>query len=142
MLGIPVLCTEQNPSRMGATVPELAPYVNNPPPFAKMEFSALRCAEFVAAFEATGRTQVILVGLETHICISQTAHDLLLRDLDVIVCPDAVSARTLEAHKLGMERIRDAGAVPAHTESVVYEWLGTADRPEFKQVLAVVKQRS
>ena len=140
LLGIPVLTTEQNPSRMGSTHESLADLVQEPPAFAKMSFSAAGCDEFMAAVLASGRRQIIIVGMETHICVSQTAQDLLAKGFEVVVCPDAVSSRTLERHKLGMERIRDAGVVPAHTESVAYEWLGTADIPEFKAALAIVKQ--
>jgi nicotinamidase-related amidase len=141
ILEIPILCTEQNPSRMGSTVPELAEHVATSSRFSKMSFSALSCPAFCSALVVTGRTQVVLTGLETHICVSQTAQDLIDRGFEVVVCPDAVSSRTIEAHKLGMERIRDAGGVPAHTEAVAYEWLGTADHPMFKPFLAVVKEQ-
>jgi len=67
LLNIPVLATEQNPLRMGHTVPELAPFIGSSDPFSKMAFSALGSAEFMAALHALGRTQVVLVGLETHI---------------------------------------------------------------------------
>jgi nicotinamidase-related amidase len=142
LLKIPVLATEQNPSRMGHIVPEISPFLGAPPAFEKMAFSALGAEEFADALNETERTQVVLVGLETHICVSQTAEDLLRRGFQVVVCPDAVSSRTLEAHKLGMERMRDAGIVPAHTESVAYEWMGTADHSAFKQFLTIVKEQA
>jgi len=135
LLDIPLLTTEQNPGRMGVTVGHLAD--NNA--FAKMCFSAGGCTGFMDALQATGRDQVVLTGVETHICVSLTAHALLDAGFGVVVCPDGVGARTLERHKLGMERIRDAGAVPAHTEAVAYEWLGTAEHPKFKDALAIVK---
>ena len=141
LLEIPILITEQNPSRMGSTVPELASVVASHKPIAKMSFSAMGCEEFKGALAASGRSQAVLAGLETHICVSQTAQDLLDRGLEVVVCPDAVSSRSFEAHKLGMERIRDAGIVPAHTESVAYEWMGTASDPTFKPFLEIVKSQ-
>ena len=141
LLEIPILATEQNPLRMGATVPELSEWLSSPPPFAKMAFSAVGCPEFLEALEATRRKQVVIVGLETHICVFQTAQALLTMGFEVVVCPDAVSARSQERHKLGMERIRDAGVVPAHSESVAYEWMGTADHASFKPFLQIVKQR-
>ena len=140
LLEIPVLATEQNPSRMGATHELLTEWVQNPAPFPKMTFSAVGSSEFLTALQASGRRKVVLVGMETHICVCHTACDLLELGYEVAVCPDAVSSRTMERHKLGMERIRDAGAVPAHTESVAYEWLGSADHPLFKAALAIVKQ--
>ena len=140
LLGVPVLTTEQNPSRMGATHPSLTELVQDPPAFSKMTFSAAECQSFMDGLKATGRKQVVVVGMETHICVGQTAQDLLERGYEVVVCPDAVSSRTMERHKLGMERIRDAGVIPAHTESVAYEWLKSADSPEFRSALAIVKQ--
>jgi nicotinamidase-related amidase len=140
LIGVPVLVTEQNPLRMGETVESLASHANPNTTFSKMSFSAWGCDEFRAEVERLGRKQIVLVGMETHICISLTADDLLEAGYQVVVCPDAVSSRTLERHKLGMERIRDAGAVPAHSESVVYEWIGSAASPTFKPILQIVKE--
>ena len=138
LLGVPVVTTEQNPSRMGGTVSSLSDLLDEP--FSKMEFSACGCTDVCEKLDSLERRQAVVVGIETHICVSQTAHDLLERGMEVVVCPDAVSARSLERHKLGMERIRDAGVVPAHTESVAYEWLRSADNPRFREALAVVKE--
>ncbi|MDR3688376.1 MAG: isochorismatase family protein [Fimbriimonas sp.] len=140
LLDIPVLATEQNPFRMGQLEPSLSLLVRSELIFSKMAFSAAGSSEFLDALALTGRKQVVLVGIETHICVSQTAHDLQRLGYQVVVCPDGVSARSLERHKLGMERIRDAGIVPAHTESVAYEWLGSAAHPEFKSALSIVKE--
>lgn len=82
----------------------------------------------------------MLIGAETHICVAATALDLIDAGYLVTVCPDAVTARTEERHKLGMERLRDHGAKPAHTESVVYEWTKDASNPAFRTVLSLVKQ--
>ncbi len=137
-MGVPILATEQNPDRMGGTHPEIAPHVGAP--FAKMAFSCIGCEDFATALEFSGRRQVVLVGIETHICVGQTAQDLLAMGYEVAVCPDGVSAGSLEAHKLGMERMRDAGVVPIHTEAVAYEWMGTAEHFAFRQILELVKR--
>ena len=137
LFGIPVLATEQYPERMGGTIESLLPYVGNP--HRKMEFSAYQDDFFVNLIQMTGRKQIVVVGIETHICVSQTCHDLLRAKFEVVVCPDAVSARTQDRHKLGMERMRDAGIVPAHTEAVAYEWCNSADNPQFRHLLSVVK---
>ena len=142
LLEIPIFSTEQNPSRLGSTVPELQPFLASHAVFPKMTFSAVSYEPFLSALRASGRTQIIVIGLETHICVSETALDLLTEGFEVVVCPDAVSSRTIERHKLGMERIRDAGVVPAHSESVAYEWIGSADSEHFKAFLAVVKEFS
>jgi nicotinamidase-related amidase len=139
LLEVRVLVTEQYPSRMGSTHERLAPLVGAAP-MGKMAFSCLGCAEFVDALEKLGRPQIVVVGIETHICVSQTAHDLLGRGHEVVVCPDAVSARTVDRHKLGMERIRDAGAIPAHTEAVAYEWMKSAENGKFREMLGLVKE--
>lgn len=137
LLGVPVLATEQVPERMGGTEPRLA---LPQPALAKKSFSCCGTPSFRDALEATGRKQIVLVGIETHICVSQTAADLLNQDFEVLVCPDAVSARTIEMHKLGMERMRDSRLLPIHTEAVAYEWMGAADHPEFREALKLVKQ--
>lgn len=139
ILGVPSFATEQNAERMGGLNPRLVPLLGVKP-FAKMTFSCLGSPECVTELEKTKRRQAILVGVETHICVSQTAVDLLSQGFEVVVCPDAVSARTIEMHKLGMERLRDCGALPMHSEAVVYEWMQTADHPSFREVLKLVKE--
>jgi nicotinamidase-related amidase len=136
VLDIPIVVTEQNPSRMGSTVPELG---LSESAIAKMAFSARWSKEFLDRMESSERNQVVILGLETHICVGLTAIDLMARDYEVAVCPDGVGARTLDRHKLGMERIRDAGVMPIHTEAVAYEWLESAEHPKFRDVLAIVK---
>lgn len=141
LLGIPVLATDQNPERMGGTEPTLSKILGSQP-FPKMSFSCCGCEDFMSALALSGRRQAILVGIETHICVSQTAVDLLNQDYEVMVCPDAVSARSVEMHKLGMERMRDSGVLPIHSESAAYEWMGSAIHPQFREVLRLVKESS
>lgn len=138
LVGVPILATEQYSARMGHTDESLIPMVERT--FEKMCFSAADSPEFMLGLRDSGRDQVILVGIETHICMSLTAHGLLRQEYEVAVCPDASSSRTNDRHKLGMERIRDAGIVPAHTDAVAYEWMGRADSPSFKSFLEIVKE--
>ncbi|MEI7575800.1 MAG: isochorismatase family protein [Armatimonadota bacterium] len=135
---VPIVASEQYPSRMGGTDPRFDGLFDEV--FGKMEFSAAANPEFMAALEKTGRRQVVIVGIETHICVSQTALDLLSKGYEVAVCPDAVSSSSQDRHKLGMERLRDAGVIPFHSEAVAYEWCHSADSPKFRELLAVVKQ--
>jgi len=109
------------------------------PPFDKRDFSAAGSEAFRQAVTESGKKQIVLCGVETHICVSQTAHDLLHAGYQVHVVADAVSSRTLEKHKLGMERIRDASISPCAAEAVVYEWLEKAGTPEFKEILKLVR---
>ncbi|MBS1727011.1 MAG: isochorismatase family protein [Armatimonadetes bacterium] len=134
---VPILATEQYPERMGGTIDSLLPFVGQP--HRKMEFSAFGQEEFGQLVKLKGRTNLVVVGIETHICVSQSCHHALSMDLTPVICPDAASSRTQDRHKLGMERLRDAGVVPAHTEAVAYEWCRTADNPKFRDLLSVVK---
>lgn len=141
LLDVPALATEQVPEKMGPTASELASLLTAPP-VSKRTFGCCEEPAFRSALSSIERRQVVLIGVETHICISQTALGLTSLGYEVAVCPDAVGARSQERHKLGMERIRDAGVAPIHTEGVVYEWLQQADHPRFREALEFVKQSS
>lgn len=140
LLEVPVLATEQYRERMGGTEPSLADLIGQAA-LDKMSFSCCGTASFTESLSSLNRKQPILVGIETHICVSGTAHHLVNQaQNEVIVCVDGVTARTEDRHRIGMERIRGLGCTPAHTESVVYEWLGSASHPQFKDALKLVKQ--
>jgi nicotinamidase-related amidase len=138
-LGVPILATEQYPERMGGTEPGLLEAMGVGP-IPKMSFSCLGEKEFRKAWKTLDREQAVIVGIETHICVTQTAYDLLEDEVDVIVCLDAVSARSEDRHKTAVKRMRDEGAGVAHTESVVYEWMQSAEHDRFRDVLGVVKR--
>ena len=141
ILGVPVVTTTQNASRLGGVAPAVADVL--PPdalaPIDKMTFSCADSQAFMSALQSASRSQILLCGVETHICVSQTAQGLRSRGFQVHVAADAVSSRTMEKHKLGMERIRDGGAIPCAAEAAVYELLSTGDSPAFKQILPLVK---
>jgi isochorismate hydrolase len=88
------------------------------------------------------RPQVIITGIETHVCVQQTALDLVSRDFDVFVCADAVGARAKLDHATGLERMRHAGVIVTTTESVLFELCGRCDAPRFKAMLEIIKQRN
>lgn len=143
-VGVPVLLTTQNAERLGGVLPEVAEAATASPetpnaPIDKLAFSCAGSPDFMAALRTTGRKQVLLCGLETHICIAQTALDLFAAGFATHVAPDAVTSRTMEKRKLGMERIRDAGVKPVAAEAAVYEWLREAGTPEFRQILSLVR---
>lgn len=140
LLGVPVLATEQYRERMGGTESSLAELIGESA-LDKMSFSCCGIDSFNTALGNLGRKQVVLVGIETHICVNQTAHHLVSQvQNEVIVCVDAVTARSEDRHRIGMERIRALGVTPAHTESIAYEWMGSASHPQFKDVLRLVKK--
>ena len=141
LLNVPMLVSEQVPDKMGSTDERIRSVLpNGVRPIAKSCFGCCECADFLVDLKKLGNRQAILVGIETHICVSQTALGLIDLGIQTAVCPDAVGARTLEMHKLGMERMRDAGVAPIHTEAVAYEWLESANHAQFRDALKLVKQ--
>ncbi len=141
VMRVPVIPTVQYAERMGGVVPEIAQALGDTVgvPLDKMCFSCAGAAGFLESVASSGRRQILLCGVETHICVSQTALDLAALGYQVHVAADAVSARSLEKHKLGMERMRDSGVLPCAAEAAVYELLRQAGTPEFKAILALVK---
>ena len=137
-LGLPVLATEQYPKGLGETIPELKEVLPSPP-LVKMHFSCGADPGFAAALEKTGRRQVIVCGMETHVCVFQTVRDLVGMGYEVHLCADAVSSR-FEVHRTsGIELCRQAGAVITNAETVIFDLLHVAGTPEFKRVSALVK---
>jgi nicotinamidase-related amidase len=138
VLGVPTIATEQVPSRLGPTHPRLSGLIEST--FPKDSFSCLGDPDVQAAWQALARPTAVLIGAETHICVSQTALDLLDQGVQVLIGEDATSARHPEAHRLGMARATTAGAIPIHSEALVYEWMKTSKNPGFRQVLGLVKE--
>lgn len=139
ILGMPVLATLQNPERMGGTVPEVEEHLPPHEPVSKMTFSCCGEESFAAQLAAFRKNTVIVCGIETHICISQTAHDLLALGYTVHVPEDAVCSRTQSDWRAGIEKMRQSGAIITCTESAIYELLGCAGTEEFRQVLKLIK---
>ncbi len=139
VLGVPILVTEQYPEGIGPTVPEIAEVLPELDPISKVCFSCCGADKFVSSLQSLGRRAVLVTGIETHICVMQTVLDLLEAAYDVHVVADAVSSRSADNKRIGLERMRDAGAVITSTESALYELLGVASGPEFKAVLKLIK---
>lgn len=138
-LDIPVIWTEQIPEKMGPTVPELAELIDGAPVMPKTAFSCCGDRDFVSAITAANRHQALLIGIEAHVCVYQTAIDLIGRDVDVEVVADAVSSRTPENRQIGLDRMRRAGARIASVEMAVFEIMRDATHPAFRNVLTIVK---
>jgi len=139
ILGIPVLVTEQYKKGLGATTPAVTAEIADLPLMEKIAFSACGAAGFEKALKGKKVTDVILCGIEAHVCVSQTCLDLLDKGFRVFVVVDAMSSRTTENHFIALERMRDAGGVVVSTEMVLFELLEKAGTDEFKQILALVK---
>ena len=139
VLGIPVLVTEQYKKGLGATTPAIAAEIAGFTQLEKIAFSACGAPGFEKALKAKKVTDVILCGIEAHVCVSQTCLDLLDKGFRVFVVVDAISSRTTDNHFIAVERMRDAGGIVMSTEMVLFELLEKAGTDEFKQILALVK---
>jgi nicotinamidase-related amidase len=132
ILDVPRIVSEQYPKGLGHTAPEVL--LEDEPIVEKTVFSAARAE----GFELAGRTQAIVCGIETHVCVSQTVHDLLDRGVQVHVPADAVGSRYQLDYERGLDRLERAGAVVTTVESVLFELLERAGTPEFKQVQRLI----
>ncbi len=139
LLEVPVLLSEQYPKGLGPTIPEINALVEEEDKIAKVSFSCGGEPAFVEALETIGRRQAVVCGIEAHVCVQQTAFDLMKRDYKVFVASDATSSRTEENHRLAMERLRQNGCEIVSTEMVLFEWLKSASHPSFKEISALVR---
>jgi nicotinamidase-related amidase len=140
ILGIPVVYTEQYPKGLGATHPRVkACLARATGPIVKSACSCWRDEGFRAALQQTGREQVIVAGLETHVCIQQTVMDLIRVDYQVFVPVDAVGSRFVPDMDVSVARMRHAGAEISTTESLIFELIERCDHPKFKEVLELIK---
>lgn len=140
ILDIPVIATTQNAGKLGGIDEAFTEFLREVAPIDKMSFSCMGSSQFRAALEAaSGRTQIILAGLETHVCVNQTAHDLLDDGYVVHLAADAISSRSAFNYQTGLERMRQIGATISCVESIVFEWLRKAGTPEFKEAAKWIK---
>jgi nicotinamidase-related amidase len=141
VLKMPTLVTAQYPKGLGQTVPEIAGLVPDTPSIEKLAFSCFGSDAFCSALKRLpgNRNTVLLCGMETHICVAQTALAALRAGYLVHVAADAVGSRTELNWKIGLERMRSAGAVISSTEMAIYEALGSSGTPMFKDMLQYLK---
>lgn len=141
-LGSPYCVTQQYTRGLGHTVSELRPHLERAhTTVEKSDFSAAT-PRVLATLEAAGTESVILVGVETHICVMQTALDLLAHGLQPVVCLDAVGSRRPVDRDAALRRMEAAGVLPATVESVLMEWCGTASHPRFRAIRDIIASRS
>jgi nicotinamidase-related amidase len=135
ILDVPSIVSEQYPRGLGHTAPEVGLDEREQEHLIeKTVFSAARAD----GFDLDGRTQAIVCGIETHVCVSQTVHDLLARGVEVHVPADAVGSRHTLDYERGLERMERAGAIVSTVEAALFELLGRAGTPEFKSVQALI----
>lgn len=139
VFSVPILVTLQNAPKLGDCTGAVMDALPHDTRIEKMSFSCCGCERFPGALEETTRRQALLCGVESHICVSQTAHDLLARGYSVHVAKDAVSSRTPESWLVGVEKMRDSGCVITSTEMAIFELTGDASSEEFKRILPLVR---
>lgn len=138
-LGVPVLASEQYPKGIGHMVPAVADLLPDGAVVEKLHFSCLADTTFAERFAALGRRQAVILGLEAHVCVLQTAEQLLAAGTEVFVVADAVSSRAEASHALALRRVEADGARIVTTEMVVFEWLGQAGTQAFRELSRLIK---
>lgn len=140
-LGARVLCTEQYPSGLGSTLPIIAEPLGRigAPVLSKMEFSACDAPGFAEAIAPISPESVIVVGMETHVCVYQTVRELCRRDLDVHVCIDGVASRREDHRAAGLGLCQAAGARLTTMETVVFDWLERAGTDAFRKLSKLIR---
>lgn len=140
ILEIPIVANTQYKKGLGPYVPNIESLVSDIPRFDKVEFNAVQNSETEVFLDSLPKTvtTIALVGVETHICIYQTAMGLLDRGLSVWVISDGVSSRNRKDHQHGMTRMLSAGVTIGPSEMLIYELLGKAGTPEFKKILPCI----
>lgn len=142
-LAVPIIATEQYPKGLGPTVPAIkAALPNDAPILSKLTFSAGKSEDFRAAWgevRGQGRDQVVICGTETHVCVLQTAADLVAQGADVFLVSDAAGSRTEANKKAAIRRLSRLGVACVTTEMVLFEWLEVAGTPEFKSVSKLIR---
>ena len=138
ILGVPVAATEQYPQGLGPTEPQLAQRLGAIP--AKLAFSCGECGGIFTSWRDQGIWKILVCGIETHVCVGQTVHDLLGEGFRVYLAADAVGARGPLDHEIALRRMDSAGATLTTTEAALFEWCGRAGSPEFKQISQLVRE--
>ena len=138
ILGVPVLATEQYPKGLGPTTPELAARLGTIP--AKLAFSCGECGDLFAGLGQKGIHRILICGIEAHVCVQQTTHDLLAAGFRVYLAADAIGARGPLDYEIALRRMESAGTTITTVEAALFEWCDVAGTPEFKQISNLVKQ--
>jgi nicotinamidase-related amidase len=140
LLRVPVIVTEQYPKGLGRTAEEIrAALPADFEPVEKTAFSSCGAGEFVARLERTGARQAIVCGIEAHICVNQTTHDLLERGLQVHLLTDCITARAPHNKQTGLDKMRHSGALPSSSEMALFELLRDARHEQFKAIQKLIK---
>lgn len=138
-LDVPILLTEQAPDKIGETIPEITDLLDNPTPIIKPTFSCCGIKEFNDSLKNLKRKEIIVCGIETHVCVYQTVADLLSSKFKVQVVVDAVSSRGQERKDVAIARMNELGAGLTTAEMIITELLHTTEHPHFREILGLLK---
>ena len=140
ILNLPVIVTEQYPKGLGSTAGEIRAVLPDAlEPIEKTAFSSCGAAEFVAALEHTGARQVLVCGIEAHVCVNQTTHDLLARGLQVHLLTECINSRSAHNRETGLAKMQQSGALPSSIEMSLFELMRDAAHKQFKAVQKLIK---
>ena len=139
VFGMPVIVSEQYPKGLGPTIPEMSDLLTDVPKLEKLYFSCFRDEPLRKAIVAAGKKNIIVTGIETHVCVLQTVLDLLRAGYNPVVASDAVLSRNASDRLTAIEAMRDAGAIIYMTESIAFMLLEKAGTTEFKQLSPLFK---
>ena len=140
ILGVPVVVTEQYPKGLGRTAAEIAAVLPADfDPVEKTAFSSCGAQQFVDELERAGALHVLVCGIEAHVCVNQTAHDLLARGYQVHVLTDCVSSRAEHNRRAGLDKMMRSGALPSSTELALFELMRDARHEQFKSIQKLIK---
>lgn len=131
-MGVPILASEQYPKGLGSTIEQLRPYFNSHKCVEKIHFSCMHEPNYTQRLHEYNKNQLILIGIEAHVCVLQTAIEMKGAGLDVYVVVDAVSSRHAVDLKYGLKRMKQEGIHLVTAEMVFFEWIRRAGTPEFK----------
>jgi len=139
ILEVPIIWMEQIPKNLGPTTEAVSKYLTGEKPIEKFSFSCCGEPQFMDKFKKAGRTQVLLTGIETHICVFQTGYDLIQQGCQVQVVSDCTASRTRENKEIGIQRIVQSGGQASCVEMVFFELLRAAQGDKFKQIIKLIK---
>ncbi len=139
ILDLQIIWMEQYPKGLGPTIPEIADLLPELRPIPKISFSCCGEGHFMASLNATNRNQILISGIETHVCVHQTALDLIRLGFEVQIVSDAVSSRTKENKEIGLQKMAVAGAILTSVEMALFELLRVAGNTEFKEISKILK---
>lgn len=138
-LEVPILLTEQYKRGLGETLPELIQEIESPQVVQKEHFSACLEDDFIPTVQSFKRNKIVVVGMETHVCVLQTCLDLIKASFQVHLVADAVASRVNENRNTAIEIMKQAGAVITSTEIVIFQWACRANTDDFRKILPIVK---